>query len=157
MIEYIQEHQAGFWVAIGFLMLTAELLIFGLSTLLLLLGGLAAVTTGILIYVGILPDDWYFGFGSFGILSAAYGFLLWKPLQRFQNSGPAEQKPTSDLVGMDFVLDEEITSAKPGTTRYSGVSWRVEVAREAGVDLIEAGKRVEVVSVDAGIFRVKPV
>ena len=36
MIEYIHTHQSGFWIAAGFIMLAAEVLVFGFTTIVLL-------------------------------------------------------------------------------------------------------------------------
>ena len=69
---------------------------------------------------------------------------------------PSEDR-SSDLIGLEFVLTQDISISTPGKTRYSGVDWRVEVSSEAeNLASIAAGQRVVVVSVDVGVFRVKP-
>jgi len=52
------------------------------------------------------------------------------------------------------VLQQDVTALQPGQHRYSGVDWKVELDADAG-DQLNAGQRVVVTSVDAGIFRVK--
>jgi hypothetical protein len=64
---------------------------------------------------------------------------------------------SSDFTGLEFVLEQDITTLAPGSKRYSGVEWKVEIDKDAGVDNIPAGQRVVVVSVEVGLFRVKPV
>lgn len=156
MIEYIQTHQAGFWIAFGFLLLALEVMVFGFTTLVLLFAGLGALLSGLLMKFGILPSTWLAGISSFGISTGLLSVLLWKPLQRIQANSTPQQKQSSDLIGYEFVLEQDISLTQTGTTRYSGISWRVEIDRDAGVDVIASGQRVSVTSLDAGIFRVKP-
>jgi len=60
------------------------------------------------------------------------------------------------LIGYKFVSDTAVSANNPGKVRYSGIEWRVELGADAGRD-IAAGEQVEVTSVSAGLFRVKPV
>ena len=80
--------------------------------------------------------------------------LLWKQLKKLQGDRPAAKDNSSDLVGHTFVVENEITKTKPGITHYSGISWRVEIANDADVDVIAAGKTVKVSSVEVGLFKV---
>lgn len=156
MIEYIQSHQAGFWIALGFILLGIEVLVFGFTTIVFLFAGLGAVTTGLLMQTGLLPETWTAGISSLGLSTGLFSILLWKPLHRIQSNSTPQKDQSSDLIGLEFVLEQDITHIQPGTTKYSGISWRVEIDKTAGVDAISAGTRVVVVSLDAGIFRVKP-
>ena len=70
-----------------------------------------------------------------------------------QDSSTPERKQTSDLIGYEFVLQQDVTSVQPGQHRYSGVDWRVELDAGAG-EKLDAGQRVKVTSIDAGVFRV---
>ncbi len=74
-----------------------------------------------------------------------------------QDKPASARKPSSDLIGLEFVVQQDISATQPGTHRYSGVDWKVELDRAAGTESIPAGQRVTVTSLDAGIFRVKPV
>jgi len=156
MMEYIHTHQGGFWIALGFILLALEVLVFGFTTIVMFFAGLGAVTAGLLMQTGVLPQTWIAGIACFGISTGMYGVLLWKPFQRIQSNSTPQQKQSSDLIGLEFVLEQDITSQQPGTTRYSGINWRVEIDKEAGADTLHSGQRVVVTSVDAGIFRVKP-
>lgn len=157
MIDYIHAHQGGFWIALGFILLALEVLVFSFTTIVMLFAGLGAVTTGVLMQAGALPHTWIAGVACFGISTGVYSFLLWKPFTRIQANSSPQQKQTSDLIGLEFVLEQDITSSRTGTTKYSGITWRVELDKSAGVESLQQGQRVSVTSVDAGVFRVKAV
>ena len=153
MIEYIDMHQSGFWIATGFALLAAEVLLFGFTTIIFLFAGLGAIITGLAMMFGLLPETWTAGISCFGITTGLVSAVLWKPLKKMQdNTSP--QKQTSDLIGYEFVLQQDVTILQPGLHRYSGVDWKVELDGQAG-DQLSAGQRVTVTSIDAGIFRVK--
>ena len=155
MIEYIDMHQSGFWIATGFTLLAAEVLLFGFTTIIFLFAGLGAIITGLAMMFGLLPETWTAGISCFGITTGLVSTVLWKPLKKMQdNTSP--QKQTSDLIGYEFVLQQDVTTLQPGQHRYSGVDWKVELDGQAGEQL-SAGQRVTVTSIDAGIFRVKSV
>jgi membrane protein implicated in regulation of membrane protease activity len=156
MIEYFNEHQYAFWVSAGFLMLAIEAGVLGFSSGVLLFSALGALITAGLLWLGVLPDTWLAGVACFGISSGIAAVLLWKPLLKLQNFDVPTKDNSSDLVGLRFVVKQPVTLMEPGTTRYSGVDWRVEIAPGMGLDEIETGTLVAVVSVDAGVFRVVP-
>lgn len=157
MIEYIQAHQSGFWITLGFLLLASEALIFGFSTIIFLFAGIGALVTGLLMSAGILPETWIAGVAGCGITTGIVSVLLWKPMSKLQDNNAPTQSQSSDLIGYEFVLQGDISHTSPGQHRYSGVDWKIELDATAGVDSLSAGQRVTVVSVDAGIFRVKSV
>ncbi|KPJ92630.1 MAG: hypothetical protein AMJ53_08980 [Gammaproteobacteria bacterium SG8_11] len=157
LIDYIQAHQAEFWIAVGFLLLAIEVLVMGFTTLFLFFIGLGALVTGFLMMGGILPQTWTAGVSSLGICSGMVAVALWKPLHRMQGKRTPKKDVSSDFTGLEFVLEQDITTVAPGKKRYSGVDWKVEIDHEAGVDSIAAGQRVVVTSVEVGLFRVKAV
>lgn len=157
MLDYIQTHQAGFWIAFGFLLLALEVLVLGFTTIVMFFAGLGAVTTGVLMQAGLLPTGWISGVACFGISTGIYSILLWKPFQRIQANSTPQTTQTSDLIGYEFVLQQDISTTQPGNTKYSGINWQVEIEHDAGVNAIASGQRVTVTSLDAGIFRVKPI
>jgi len=157
MIEYINNNFSGFWIALGFILLAAEVLVFGFATIILLFAGLGALLTGLLIMAGLLPETWIAGTACFGISTGVISVALWKPLQKMQDRSSADQKPQSDLVGLQFRLEQDISVNNPGQHRYSGINWSVQLEPDKDFDQINKGQQVEVVSVDVGIFRVKPV
>ena len=152
--DYIISHQAEFWMVIGFSLLAAEVLT-GFTVGVFLFAGMGALVTGGLMSFGVLVETWVAGIACTGISTGLITAVLWKPLKNFQGDRPTEKDNSSDLIGHTFVIENVITSTKPGVTNYSGVSWRVEIDKDAGVDVIEAGKHVTVSSVEVGVFKVK--
>jgi len=155
IVEYINSHQAEFWILIGFTTLIIEVST-GLITGLLLFGGVGAIITGLLMLTGLLNETWQVGIASTAISSAIVALLLWKPLKKLQNTDVPEKDNSSDLVGYEFILQQDINLLSPGTTQYSGIEWKVEIDKDAGVDEIKAASRVTVSSVEVGKFMVKP-
>ena len=152
--EYIVSHQAEFWLLFGFTMLVIEV-VTGFTTGVFLFAGFGALTTGALMSFGVLPETWIAGVSCTGISSGIITSLLWKPLKNLQGDRPTEKDNSSDLIGHEFVVESDIAVNKPGSTNYSGISWKVEIDKDAGIDSIEAGQRVSVSSVDVGVFKVK--
>ncbi|MDH5484822.1 MAG: NfeD family protein [Gammaproteobacteria bacterium] len=152
--EYIVSHQAEFWLVAGFAMLAIEV-ITGFTTGVFLFAGLGALTTGLLMSFGILPQTWIMGIACTGISAGIITTLLWRPLKRLQGDRPPTKDNSSDLVGHEFVVDSDIAANKPGSTHYSGIHWKVVLDKDAGVDVIQAGQRVSVSSVEVGVFKVR--
>ncbi|MFW2373808.1 MAG: NfeD family protein [Gammaproteobacteria bacterium] len=156
IVEYIHNHQAEFWIIFGFTLLVLEV-VTGFTTGVFLFGGLGGLITGLLMLVGILPETWTAGVASAGISSGIITALLWKALRKLQGGTGPEKDNSSDLIGYEFVIEQDVGLLNPGSKRYSGIVWRVEIAKDAGVKEINAGQRVAVNSVDVGVFWVKPV
>lgn len=155
MIEYFDTHQYAFWFTLGFALLVVEALVFGFTSGVVLFTGIGALLTGGLLWAGVLPASWLYGIACFGICSSISAALLWKPLLKFQNFDVPEKDNSSDMIGHSFRLEQDISLERPGSTRYSGIDWRVEIDTAADCNEIAAGTRVTVASVDAGIFRVR--
>lgn len=152
--DYIVSHQAEFWLVLGFAMLTIEV-VTGFTTGVFLFAGLGALTTGVLMSFGVLPETWIAGVSCTGISSGIITSLLWKPLKNLQGDSPVEKDNSSDLIGHEFVVESDIAVNKPGATHYSGITWKVEIDKDAGINTIQAGQRVSVSSVEVGVFKVK--
>lgn len=152
--DYIVSHQAEFWLVFGFAMLAIEV-VTGFTTGVFLFAGLGALTTGALMSFSVLPETWIAGVSCTGISSGIITSLLWKPLKNLQGDSPTEKDNSSDLVGHEFVAESDISVNKPGATHYSGITWKVEIDKDAGIDTIQAGQRVSVSSVEVGVFKVK--
>lgn len=105
---------------------------------------------------GVLPEIWTAGIACFGVSTGLAGAISWQPLKKMQASGTPPQQQSSDLIGYEFVLQQDVTASRPGQYRYSGVDWKVELNANAG-DQLNAGQRVTVTSIDAGVFRVRAV
>ena len=154
MVEYINNHMSGFWIALGFALLAAEVLLFGFTTIIFLFAGLGALLSGLLMSAGVIPETWIAGTASFGIATGVCSAVLWKPLMAMQDKSTPEQKPSSDIVGLEFVLMKQISTTAPGSYRYSGIDWKVEIDSSSDVSSIEKGERVVVKTVEVGLLRV---
>ena len=154
MIEYINNHLSGFWIALGFALLAAEVLLFGFTTIILLFAGIGALVTGLMLSVGVLPETWIASTACFGITTGISSALLWKPLMKMQDVSAAQKKQKSDFIGLEFVLEDDISNTAPGKHRYSGIDWKVELDAGSEKDALSKGSRVIVTAVDVGIMRV---
>ena len=152
--DYIVSHQAEFWLVLGFVMLAIEV-VTGFTTGVFLFAGLGALTTGALMSFAVLPETWIAGVSCTGISSGIITSLLWKPLKNLQDDSPIEKDNSSDLIGHEFIVESDIAVNKPGSTNYSGITWKVEIDKDAGINTIQAGQRVSVSSVEVGVFKVK--
>jgi membrane protein implicated in regulation of membrane protease activity len=152
MLEYFNENQASFWFALGALALIVELLVLGMSTIILFMLGIGALATGTLMYMGILGEGWLLGTAVTGIIAFAAGVLLWKPLKRYQEAEVPRSGESSDFLGMEFTLSSLLDVENTSTHQFSGVSWRVELAREDQDKSLAAGDRVRVVALHPGIL-----
>ncbi len=134
----------------GLAILALEVIVFSLSTFVLFFVGLGALITGLMMWLGILPQTMIAALGGIGLISGGLAIILWKPLKNFQNQ--VEDKPTSnDLVGLTFMLETDIGPGQPGTHAYSGITWRVVASQH-----IAAGTRVQVVKTEVGELSVAP-
>lgn len=157
MIEYFNNHIYSFWFAVGFLLLAVEMLALGFSTGFVLFIGLAGLLTGGLVWFGLVAATWSASIAAFAVSSVVVSAILWKPLKSLQNKQTVPEKDnTSDLIGLTFRLEMDITATIPGRTHYSGIDWKVELDPGTDVKEVTAGTMVRVVSVDAGKFWVIP-
>jgi len=152
--DYIVNHQSEFWLLLGFALLAVEV-VTGLTIGVFLFAGLGAITTGLLMNFALIPETWIAGVACTGISSGIITLLLWKPLKALQGKNSTEKDNSSDLIGYEFITENDVSISQPGTTNYSGLSWKVEIDKDAGVDTIESGQRVTVSSVDVGVFKIK--
>ena len=136
-------------MAIGIFLAVVDVLAFGFATLFLTLIGLGLLTTGILINFNVLTTEPTSLLISITVFSLLYAALLWKPLKRLQDI-KLTKKVKSDLSGMSFVIDQDISIEYPGTYHYSGIEWRVETIAD-----ISRGSEVEVVELDVGVMKVR--
>jgi len=154
MMDYINNNLSGFWIGLGFALLAAEVLLFGFGTIIFLFAGLGAVITGLLMSVGVVPETWVAGTASFGISTGISSAILWKPLMAMQNKSTQKREQASDIVGLEFVLEQDIGITTAGNYRYSGMDWKVEIDSNSALDAISKGQRVVVAAVEVGLLRV---
>ena len=136
---------------VGLILLIIEVAVLGFSTFVLFFVGLAAMLTGALLYVSIIPDSVLSAMFSMGILTVALAILLWRPLLRMQ-SQVSSKKAQGDLVGHRFILQEAVTPTKKVMYQYSGVTWELICSSP-----MDAGTKVEVIEAEVGAFHIKAV
>ncbi len=151
--DYIVNHQAEFWMLLGFLFLIVEVST-GFVTGVFLFAGIGAIITGLLMMLGILPESWIAGISSTGIASGLSVALLWKPLKKLQGSKTLEKDNSSDLVGHQFELTSNLDQNTSSNISYSGVNWRVELDNTSEKKSLLQGEQVVVSSVEVGVFKV---
>ncbi len=154
-MELITDNLAGFWFALGFVLMAIEILAFAFGSGVLLFGSLGALITGALVYFGVLPDNWLVSIGAFALASAASALVLWGPLKRMQSGSELGSDRSSDLIGHTFALPDDLSVNKSLTTRYSGIDWRVELDSKESAQTLASGTRVQVTAVNAGVFYVR--
>lgn len=155
MIDFFNQNQASFWFLTGFVLLAIEVLAFGFTSGVLLFGSIGALIAGSALFFGWVPHTWLAGIALFTLSSVASALLLWKPLKKLQDGGELGGDQSSDLIGYQFRLDSTVTLTSPGSVKYSGVDWRVELDDSEGEEQIDAGQKVSVSRVNAGVFQVK--
>jgi len=155
VIDYFNANPASFWFLVGFVLLAIEIVAFGFASGVLLFGSIGALITGALLWSGIVPDTWLTGVAVFTLTSMAVAVLLWKPLKSLQSSGKLGADRSSDLIGHEFRLLDTVSVTTPGTIRYSGVEWQVQLDADSAVEQLDKGSRVRVSRVSPGVFQVR--
>ena len=134
------------WIALGVILMALEVAAPGAF---MLWFGLAALATGLLLFVAPLSWEWaLLAFAVFAVASVLAGRWLGR------SKGPAQPEPMLNrrgeaLVGRTLVLDEPVSQGL-GRVRSDDTVWRVE-----GPDL-PAGQRVRVAGVDGAMLRIEP-
>ncbi len=136
-------------MAIGLFLAVIDLLVFGFATFFLTLLGLAMLSTGGLIYFSVIDSSIASILIAVTVFTGLYGALLWKPLKNLQEKRE-ETKVSSDLTGMSFILQQDISPDSPGKYHYSGIDWTVETT-----EVITSGTEVEVIDLQVGVMKVK--
>lgn len=155
-MSIFMENQATIWLAAGFLLLAIEAIAFGFASGLLLFGSLGAIATGILLWFGLIPDNFVAAVSGFALTTAAATAILWQPLKRMQSGAEMGQDRSSDLIGHTFNVSSDVSISNPGTEKFSGINWRVEPSKEIPGAKITTGTRVKVTAVSVGVFYVEP-
>lgn len=136
-------------IVLGLILLGIEVLVFGLSTFVLLFVGIGSILTGILMYVGLLPPTLLNSLLATAILSLIAAVISWKPMKRIQNNVVLNQVENG-MIGDQFELNEDLEIGQPINHKYSGIDWQVK-AQES----ISAGSTVKIIKMDVGILTVE--
>lgn len=154
-MDLIMPDQAGFWLALGFVLLVIELVAFGLGSGVLLFGSVGALATGILMWFGIVPNAFIAAVACFALSTAVATAALWYPFKRLQSGAELGNDRSSDIIGHRFVLGADISDSVHAQQKYSGINWRVEPGQELKDKRIKAGTPVKVTAVSVGVFYVQ--
>lgn len=130
------------WIALGFVLCAAEMLLPGVFLLWI---GLAAMATGALLL--LLPLTFpvtLLAFGGFAVVSMLVGRMIYGTLSR-REAMPFLNQRAGSLVGTSYVLDHPIVNGA-GRIRVQDSIWQVK-----GPDA-QAGERVKVVAVEGGVM-----
>jgi len=134
MIALLLTHPHVFWLTLGGLLLAAEML--GASGY-LLWSGMAAVLTGLLVW--LLPLGWEWQGVCFALLTLVAAFLWWRWLSTRKQQEPGEvlNQRGHQLVGRRFVLETTLVNGR-GHVRVGDSSWPVMADSDlpAGAEVI---------------------
>jgi membrane protein implicated in regulation of membrane protease activity len=145
-MNWISNNLSESLIMAGLALLVLEVVVLGFSTFVLFFVGLAALITGGLMTIDVVPDSMLSAFSSIGVLTALLAMFLWRPLKSMQGNVESK-KVTSDLVGHSFILNEAVSMTKNPAYRYSGIDWNLSSEQE-----LSAGTLVEVTGVAVGKF-----
>ena len=147
MIAFFLVHPHTFWLSLGGLLLAAEML--GGSGY-LLWSGVAAVITGLLVW--LFPLGWEWQGLCFAVLTviAALLWSRWLSRKPQPRADAVLNQRGQQLIGQRFMLDTALVNGR-GHMRVGDGTWPV-VAHED----IPAGTRVEVIAVEGIMLRVRP-
>ncbi len=148
-MAFFQENMIASMFVIGLALLVIEILVLGFSTFVLFFMGLAAIATGLLFFMGVVPESALNALLSTAILSAVFAGVLWQPLKRMQQKTD-DHKAKSDLIGLEFELVHELTPGESCPHKYSGIEWQLK-----STTAIPAGVKVKVTDVEVGIMHVE--
>jgi len=148
-MEWATNNLAESLLIVGLALLAIEIAVLGFSTFVLFFVGLAAALSGILIYVGLIPETLLSAALSVAILTAVAAIVLWKPLKKLQ-SKVDKTKAKGDLVGHSFVLTEAVSPSLNPKYRYSGIDWKL-----VSTETLAIGTKVEVTEAAVGVFYIK--
>lgn len=151
MIESLHPYIAEWLIAIGILILAIEIGILGFATFILFFVGLALITNGVLIWLGLVPETLTAILLTTAIISALFAGVLWKPLRKLQNK-TEKRSVQSDFVGIQFFAPDNIDKRGLCTHTYSGIQWKLKSDQP-----ISAGSEVEVIRAEVGTFWVKAI
>jgi membrane protein implicated in regulation of membrane protease activity len=149
-MQWIIENIVEVILIIGVVLLIVEVAVLGFSTFFLFFAGLAAVSTALIMWAGLVPETWLYALFSTAVFTLIYAALLWKRLSAMQQDVDTT-RAKSDLIGHSFVLPEDVIVTKPlqekPVYQFSGIDWRLDAQN----DLV-AGTIVEVKQADVGVL-----
>lgn len=148
MMSEVLSHPHVFWLVLGGILLAAEMLGTGGY---LLWSGIAAVATGLLVWV--LPLSWEIQGVCFALLTLSAAFLWWRWLNTRPSSPPGEMlnQRGQQLIGRKLRLASSLTNGR-GHIRIADSSWPVIADSD-----LPAGCEVIVVAVDGIMLKIRAI
>lgn len=148
MINDLLAHPHVFWLVLGGILLAAEML--GTSGY-LLWSGIAAVATGLLVWV--FPLSWEIQGVGFAVLTLVAVFLWWRWLNSRKQSPQSEvlNQRGQQLVGRRLRLDAALVNGR-GNIRIGDSSWPVTADSD-----LPANSEVVVVAVEGILLKIRAV
>lgn len=135
-----------FWFIASAILFLMEAM--GVSGIGLFFAAFGALSTGMLVQAGILPEQDYLAqTATFFGLTAFWAAVLWKPLKKLRLSKSAQ--PHHDMVGrIAVVADEGLAKGRTGHAHWSGTTMRARLAEDAAEDIVAGGQEMKIVAVD---------
>lgn len=142
------------WLIAGVVFLMAEAL--GASGIGLLFAGFGALVVGTALQLGFIAGEATITqFILFFAATAAFAFLLWKPLQRFRLNHA--RGGYSNIIGETaYVGSGGLSRGKVGEVTWSGTIMQAELAHGVHTDRLDAGTAVTIVEITGAKLIVKP-
>jgi membrane protein implicated in regulation of membrane protease activity len=147
-LENIQNIES-YLLALGLVLMIAELLL-GFSIILLFTLGVSLLITSGLVFLNVFEPSLLNLFIAVSVLDTLLMVLLWKPMKYLQRD-KAPRSVKSDLVGNLIELTQDADPSHPSTVHYSGVTWKVKCSEP-----IVAGTKVVIEDVEVGSISVTP-
>jgi len=148
------QHADYVWLVAGVVLMAIEA--FGFPGTGLLFAGLGAVVAGAAVYLNIINNDAHVTqFITFFVATAAWAYLLWKPLKKFRVARP--QGEFHNIIGdTAYVGSNGLTKRAGGEVTWSGTIMKAQLAKHVPVEMLEAGAQVTIVEVSGATLIVKP-
>lgn len=142
------------WLAAAVVFMLLEA--FGLPGVGLVFAGLGALVAGFAVFSHVLAAEHVTAqFLLFLIASLIWALVLWKPMQRFR-VGRRQGEYHNIVGGTAYVGAAGLSRKAGGEVTWSGTIMRAELARNAGVDVVEAGVAVVITEVHNATLVVQP-
>jgi len=139
------------WLIAGALLFAVEVFIF--PTMILVFIGCGAITTGVLMWLGIVETITY-QLAAFFSGTSLWALVLWAPLKSMYGPGGGGYE---DIVGHTATVSlEGLQKGKKGEVFWSGATWNARLDPEGGVEKIDGGAEVKILRVDTGVLIVAP-
>jgi len=151
MLEYVMSHLGQTLLVLGLILLAIEVVVLGFATFVLFYIGCAAIITGTLIGLNVLPNDMLIASASVAIFTLLVALVSWKPLKAMENN-VVSTTPSNDMIGHRFMLAEDLLVGTTIIMNYSGIDWVVQ-----SDESILLGLEVEIVYISVGQLKVKAV